>query len=88
MKRRLIAILGAATLVAPAAAQEVLRFNQDIGQRPKPPSEQTVSDHASAPGGNVQKPQPAAKSWRRGRPARASKAPPRLPGPPPNGRTP
>ncbi len=83
MKWFLISMLGVAALITPMSpslwAREVSRLNQDVDNRPHLQPEQTAGGHTSAPGVNVQQPQPAPKARRR--PARASKAPPRFPGP-------
>jgi hypothetical protein len=92
MKRLLIAILGAAALVAPMFiwspvwspvwAQDASRLNQDMDARPILRSEQTVGALTPAPRVSVQQPLATPRSRPRRRPARASKTPPRFPGPP------
>jgi hypothetical protein len=91
MKRLLIAILGAAAVVAavwsPVSAQEAARLNQDMDNRSNLQSEQTIGGLTSKPGVDVQQPLPAHRSPRR-RPARASKGPPHFKIPPPAHRVP
>jgi hypothetical protein len=82
-------ILSAAVLVAPGwsavSAQEVSRLNQTMDNRSNLQSEQTVGGLTFAPDVHGRQP-PLRRPSRRRRPVRASKSPPRLPGPAPTKR--